>query len=287
MQLLKRATGALFYSGSLPLATVALLFCGIGHCPAQVTVQIGQNFTSSTYGTHSQALPPDPNGAIGPKHFMEFINGTVAVYNKTNGIGVQRKTDVKFWSDAGITLSSDSGISDPRVIYDPQSDRWFAVQVDFSTAGGDVCGSDPTFFANDFLLAVSATNDPTKAWHGFLFQSDPDTGAFADFPTLGLDANAVYISGDFYKDGEDSPVGAGLVAIPKADLLKPLPTVDNRSWLGLASYAERGQILQPAICFDGSAIGKILAVGDIGTDDSPHSNLVSFAVLNGETYEVG
>jgi hypothetical protein len=39
--------------------------------------------------------------------------------------------------------------------------------------------------------------------------------------------------------------------------------------------------LQPAICFDGSETGKILAVTDIGFDSSPHSNLVSFAVLAG------
>jgi hypothetical protein len=280
MQLLKHATGALFHGGSVHLAIAGLLLCGIALSPAQVTVQIGQNFTGTSYNPNAPAIPPDSNGAIGPKHFMEFINGTVAVYNKTSGANVQRKTDVKFWGDAGVLLSSDSGLSDPRVIYDPRSDRWFSVQIDYSTVGADLCGLDPTFYANDFLLAVSVTNDPTKSWHGFLFQSDPDTGAFADFPTLGLDANAVYISGDFYKDGEDNPVGAGLVAIPKADLLARTPTVDNRTWLGIASYANRGQVLQPAICFDGSSSGNVLAVGDIGNDDSPHSNLVSFAVLD-------
>jgi hypothetical protein len=44
------------------------------------------------------------------------------------------------------------------------------------------------------------------------------------------------------------------------------------------SYAERGQVLQPAICFDGSCTGSVVATSDYGNDSSPHSNLVSFAV---------
>src|SRR5947207_1232010 len=134
MQLLKRATGVLFHSGFLTLAIAAPLLCGIARCPAQVTVQIGQNFTGSSYGSQSQTIPADSNGAIGPSHFMEFINGAVAVYKKTNGVSVQRKTDLKFWTDAGVLVSTDFGLSDPRVIYDPSSQRWFASQVDFSLA---------------------------------------------------------------------------------------------------------------------------------------------------------
>ena len=61
------------------------LLPGIQPSTAQVLVQIGQNFTGSTYRIDSQALPPDANGAIGPNFFMEFINGDVTIYNKTNG----------------------------------------------------------------------------------------------------------------------------------------------------------------------------------------------------------
>lgn len=244
---------------------------------SQLTVSIGQNFTGSTFGTHTQAIPADGDGAIGPKHFMEFINGTVCVYNKTNGVSVQRKSNLKFWSDAHVILSQDSGVSDPRVIYDPTVQRWFAAQVDLDTSN-----PDPTLAQNDFLLAVSATSDPTGQWQGISFQSDPDSGKFADFPTLGLDANAVYIAGDFF-DGEDNPLGPGLVSIPKADLLTSTPTVANRKWFGIMDDAVRGQVLQPSICIDGSSSGNILAMGDVGTDSDPHSNIVAFAVQNGGT----
>jgi len=45
-------------------------------------------------------------------------------------------------------------------------------------------------------------------------------------------------------------------------------------------YDQRGEVLQPINCFDGSATGKILAATDIGSDSNPHSNFVSFAVQN-------
>ena len=256
------------------LFTVLLPFLLVAvPAPGQVTVQIGQNFTGSTYGVNSQGLPPDPNGVIGPTRFMEFVNGAVAVYNRTNGVSVQRKSDIKFWSDAGLIISPNSAVSDPRVIYDPTVQRWFATQVDF-----DANATDPTTEANDFLLAVSTTSNPTGPWKGFLFQADPDNGYFADFPTLGVDSNAVYISGDFFSSSV--AVGPGLLSIPKADLIAATPTIANLTWYGVMDYTVRGDVLQPAVCFDGSATGSILAMGDIGSDSSPHSNVVWFAVQN-------
>ncbi|MFZ0826243.1 MAG: hypothetical protein WAO02_02355 [Verrucomicrobiia bacterium] len=259
-----------FFRGDLLLA---LLFpLAAVNAGGQATVQIGLNFTGSSYLLNSQALPPDPNGVIGPGRFMEFINGTVAIYNRTNGASVQRKSDLKFWADAGLNTSA-IAISDPRVIYDPATQRWFATQVDF-----DPGANDPTTEANDFLLAVSTTSDPTKTWTGFMIPSDPDNGDFADFPTLGLDSNAVYISGDFYTNSV--AVGPGLLSIPKADLIAATPTITNLHWYGVMDYSVRGDVLQPAVCFDGSATGSILAMGDIGSDSSPHSNVVWFAVQN-------
>ena len=259
----------------LPIACVFLFV--VAAAQAEVPWQIGQNFASSTYGFNSQALPPDPNGTIGPRHFVEFINGSFTVYNKTNGQSVKRISDLKFWSDAGLIISPDAGVSDPRIIYDPSSQRWFASMVDL-----DAFALDPTLEANDFLLAVSAGADPTGPWKAFMIVADPDSGTFADFPTLGVDANAVYLSGDMFV-GSDNPVGPTLLSFPKSDLLLPTPVITNRTWFGVMDYAVRGQVLQPAICLDGSASGRVLAMGDIGSDSDPHSNMVAFAVLNGNT----
>ncbi len=238
------------------------------------SVTIGRNFSGNSDNNNPLITPPDCDGVVGPRYFVEFLNGSFYVYNKTNTTVPVRISDATFWSRAGVTLSSSDGLSDPRILYDAASQRWFASQVAF-----DANALDPSLESDDFLLGVSAGSDPTGTWHAFRFQADPDTGYFADFPTLGLDASGVYLSGDLYF-GMDNPIGPALVSIPKSDLLAPAPTITNRTWFGVLDYAQRGQILQPAVCFDGSVSGRILAASDIGNDSLPHSNLVSFAVQN-------
>ncbi len=258
------------------LTLVSWLLCPAAiHLAAQTpTVTIGQNFLASTYNVGVISLPPDANGAVGPNHFVEFINGSFAVYSKSTGVSVKRVTDLHFWSSAGVVLSADDATTDPRVIYDPTVQRWFASMVDVSASA-----TDPTLLANDFLLAVSDTADPTLTWHGFLLQADPDTGYFADFPSLGVDSAGVYLSGDLYY-GQDTPIRPALVSFPKVDLLATNPKITNRTWFGNLDYSTNGEILQPASCFDGSVTGAVLSVTDPGNTSDPHSNLVYVAVQN-------
>ena len=261
----------------IPSLVLTLLWPCSNRLTAQVpSLTIGQNFLASTYNVDVISLPPDANGVVGPNHFVEFINGSYAVYNKTTGAKVKRITDLHFWSSAGVTLSADDATTDPRIIYDPTVQRWFASMVDVSQSA-----ADPTLLANDFLLAVSDTADPTLTWHGFIFQADPDNGNFADFPTLGVDSDGVYISGDLYY-GQDNPLQPGLFSFPKAGLLVASPnhTPTNGTWFGSLNYATNGQVLQPVSCFDGSVTGALISVTDPGNTSDPHSNLVCFAVQN-------
>ena len=266
-----------FRPSVLPLAFGLMLAAAAN---AQVIVQIGQNFAGSG-NSQTYITPADGNGAIGPKHFVELINGAFAVYNKTNGARVLRITDTKFWSNAGpggngggLNFAPADAVSDPRVIYDPASQRWFASQVDFD---GGV--SDPTLESDYFLLAVSDTADPAGAWHVFAFLADPESGNFADFPTLGVDADAVYLAGNMFYGGNNS-FGTTLTMIPKADLLASPPVITNRIFFGTMAYSDRGAVLQPVTCLDGSSSGNILAAGDFGIDFQPHYNLVTSTVLN-------
>src|SRR5258706_12201786 len=102
---------------------IAWLFFAIGPGQAQVLVEIGHNFTGTTYDPNAPfpVGPPDSNGAIGPRHFVEFINGAFTVYNRTNGESVMKISNKEFWTDAGVTLSTDAEVSDPRIIYDPST----------------------------------------------------------------------------------------------------------------------------------------------------------------------
>jgi hypothetical protein len=238
---------------------------------AAVVAGIGQNFTASTLGVDSFALPPDSDGAVGPNHFAELINGRFSVFTKTNITRVQTITDLTFWSRAGVTPPSGWDISDPRIIYDAASQRWFASEVDFDPTG--------TVNVNSFLLAISATSDPTGAWRGVTIPTDPGGNNFGDFPTLGLDVQGVYLSANLF-DPAGNDVAASLVSIPKGDLTAPSPSTQRSTWFGELNYSARGEVLQPAVCVDGSSTGRVLAVGNVGVDFLTHTTLVGSAILN-------
>src|SRR5262249_2004240 len=85
------------------------------------SVTIGTNVTGNTLTDVQNLLgfplaPPDSDGSVGPNHFVEFTNGTFAIYNKSDGSLVGSKiTDTTFWSNAGISASLLSqGLSDTR-----------------------------------------------------------------------------------------------------------------------------------------------------------------------------
>jgi hypothetical protein len=226
---------------------------------AQPVVALGQNFTASTLQVDSTAVPPDSDGAIGPLHYVELVNGRFSVFTKSNHTKVKTLTDLTFWAQAGITFPSGFDVTDPRIVFDQASQRWFASQVDFS--------SDVNINTNRFLLAVSSTADPTGTWRALAIPSDPGGNDFADFPTLGVDAAGAYLSGDMF-DVNGNPVGPSLLFIPKASLLANPPTTSGMTSFGVLNYTARGNILQPAMCFDGSGQGHVLGVGSVGIDDA-------------------
>lgn len=174
----------------------------------------------------------------------------------------------------GITFSSSDRVRDPRVIYDPTSQRSFASQVDF-----DGSARDPSLKADYHLFAVSDTDNPRGSWHVFSFLTAPGVNRFADFPTFGVDAGAVYLAGDRYH-GMTNSLGTSLTMIPKTDLQANPPFITNREFFQTTADAKHGAILQPITCLDGSRAGNILAAGSLGDDFLFHSNLVATTMLD-------
>ena len=78
---------------------------------------------------------------------------------------------------------------DPRVLYDPVSQRWFA------------SSAENAFVPNDILLAVSNTSDPTQGWQAISISSDPTGQTWADFPMLGINEDGVFIVADRFAGG--------------------------------------------------------------------------------------
>jgi hypothetical protein len=129
---------------------------------------------------------------------MVTVNGRIRVFDKdgTNP-GVLDVSDSTFWSSVRNGLD----VTDPQVEYDRLSQRWIVAQINFDP-------TNPSFVNNRIMLAVSSGPEITSQsdfTYYFFTQNGPNPGAtarFADYPQMGIDANAIYIgTNDFASNG--------------------------------------------------------------------------------------
>jgi hypothetical protein len=136
-------------------------------------------------------IPPDCTLATGPQHLLASVNSSVAVFAKIGGALLQQRTLTQWFSNVvqGVT------IFDPKALYDQHAGRWVLLAVAFS--------NNPN--KSWFLLSVSATSNPLGQWRNYALDAGKDgntpTGNWADFPGLGVDNKAFYISANMFKFG--------------------------------------------------------------------------------------
>ena len=210
----------------------------------------GINFTAATLGD-SGSVPPDTMGAIGPAQFIAFVNGRIRSFNKTTGV-----------VDGAINTSSDNffssvrsaGTSDPRIRFDRLTQRWFVVMIDVAAP-------------NRILVAVSSGPLITAQSSFTFFQFAEDQapplgnpGCLMDYPSIGIDANAIYIGGNLFNNGNVAcPAGfQGAVAfvIRKSSVLGAGPIVVS-AFRGLSGPAP----------FNVSALGDSVTPQGVDNDD--------------------
>jgi hypothetical protein len=158
--------------------------------PAQTP---GTSFTGATLADTS-AYPPDSMGAVGPAQFIVAVNGRIRSFNKNTGAAdglLNVDTDV-FFNSVMTPPVTNNFTSDPRIRYDRLSGRWFIIMIDVPGKTGNL--PDRVMI----VVSDSAVITASTAWTFFYFQHDTvgpagDTGLFADYPTLGIDAKALYI----------------------------------------------------------------------------------------------
>ncbi len=135
--------------------------------------------------------PPDPDGDVGPNHYVQMLNVSFSVYDKT-GTTLTGPTDIgDLWAGFPITdCADDSG--DPIVLHDQIADRWMLTQ--FTTAG-------PEYWN---CIALSTTADPTGSYYLYAFSTGEN---FPDYPKYGVWPNTYVITTrefgpvDFFGDG--------------------------------------------------------------------------------------
>ena len=223
---------------SFPLALSLLL--GAAAADALPAVQIGVDFTGPT-SAQSRSVPPDTMGAAGSEHVVAMLNGRYSAFRKSDGTLVATSTLNEFWTDAGLPTTRSY---DPRILYDAETDRWFAISAE-----------DANSTQAAFLVAVSNGSDPTGGWTAFRIDADATDRTWGDFPMLGIDADAIYISSPaFPVNGPDLPGGNTFVVLPKDDLLAPAPSIANATVFANQSLAQVGFQPQAVVNLDGDGM---------------------------------
>jgi hypothetical protein len=146
---------------------------------------LGTSFTGATISDTPGFVPPDTMGAAGPTQYLVTVNGRFRSFSKTTGLadGALNVTPDVFFSSV-----RSGNTSDPRVRYDRLSGRWFITMIDVNSTN------------NRILIAVSSGSTLASESNFTFFDIPSDSTAptrvtsdFADYDTLGIDANALYI----------------------------------------------------------------------------------------------
>lgn len=135
-------------------------------------------------------LPPDCTMAVGPNHVLASVNSSVAFYTKAGAPLLQRTLTQWF-----ANIVSGLTIFDPKALYDQHAGRWVLMAVAIS--------NNPKVSMH--LVSISSTADPMGTWRNYKFDAklngSTSTNNWADFPALGVDNRALYITSNMFAFG--------------------------------------------------------------------------------------
>lgn len=166
---------------------------------------------------------PNTGIAVGPTHVVQISNGTIEVFNRdltranASDGGVAAAPLIEFVSPPGKTLGESlniGDITDPRIIFDQQSGRFFYS----ANANAHSARDDGTFYygySNDNIT------DLRSGWcHGAYLPFPSETSGTStnfsiDYNSLGSSSFGIFSAFNVYARGTPVFVTAALLAIPR------------------------------------------------------------------------
>jgi len=143
------------------------------------------DFAGMNLSANGAGWPPDTNGDVGPNYFIQTVNTSIGIYNKSTGALVSATTFDNFFGGSEPCNSNNNG--DPIVLYDWYQQRWFI--LDFAWSGTN----DGSYYS----IAVSKTTDPTGDWWQYCLQAD--TSLMNDYPKCGIWHDGIYITANMFQ----------------------------------------------------------------------------------------
>ena len=221
------------------------------------------NFAGPDLGS-SGFIPPDSTGDVSLTSVIVAANGRIRGYDRLGNISGLNANATTFFS----SLAPVGGVSDPRVVFDRLSGRWYIGIV-------DLAGTN-----NRILLAVSNNGliNAGTVWSFFAFNQNIGGGpnGFADYCTLGVDANGIYLGSNRFNGGFQN---TDLYAVNKALLLQVGPVLQVTPFRNLCVSAGGTGMFTPWPCSNDDPAATTCIV--VGIDNAVFSLMsyrrVSFA----------
>jgi len=231
------------------------------------------------------SVPPDDGMPPGPEHLVLVANSAIQI-RMLDGTLVSTLALGSFFPEDPTGF-----IFDPRASFDAGAGRFIVTAVArmSTTPGLATC-----------VFAVSATADATGVWHRYILDvgrgGTPPT-SFADFPSLGFDGVAIYVTFNMFTfpprsvftgnrmvilDKAMALAGAPIVPIIVDDVLLPSPPFDDFALAGTLKPVEAVGPVNPGLMvtsagFAGLALYKIASPLGIPAITSSFVDTTDFA----------
>lgn len=177
--------------------------------------------------------PPDTVGEAGKTQFVQWVNASFAIFDKSNGTRLYGPAGGNtIWSGFGGDCETRND-GDPIVQYDQLADRWIMTQFALRSGNYLQC------------VAVSQTEDATGAWNRYAFSYSE----FPDYPKVGVWPNAYVITFNMFGVNGTSFTGGRVCGYDRAKMLVGGPATQVCVQIPYASLLPadlEGQTLPPA-----------------------------------------
>ena len=174
-------------------------------------------------------LPPDMNGDVGPRHYVQAVNSLLRVFDKA---GTPLTPPFKI-SDLFASLNTPCSLRNDGlaiVQYDQLADRWLISQY---------CNNFPPFRQ---LIALSKTGDPTGEY--YLWEFVMPNNRLNDFSKFGVWPDGYYMSDEEFTGSDYN--GAGIFAFDRAKMLRGEPNVRYIYFNTVSDSPERRRNMIPS-----------------------------------------
>ena len=156
--------------------------------------------------------PPDPDGDVGPNHYVEMINLVFAVYSKNGALLLGPVPVGALWAGFSVPDCTDPS-GDSIVLYDQ-----FVGSLDLDAVHNQ-WSDDPTKpFWN--CVAISTTGDPTGSYYRYAFETE-HFQFFPDYPKYGVWTDSYVITTREF--GPTVEYGIGVYALEKNKMVNGQP----------------------------------------------------------------